>query len=37
MSRILTTQESLLNYAAWYATRYFPSLRKLREALMKKS
>ena len=37
MSRILTTKESLLNYAAWYAMRYFPSLRKLREALMKKS
>lgn len=37
MSRILTTEESLLNYAAWYAMRYFPSLRKLREALMKKS
>jgi len=37
MSRILTTKDSLLNYAAWYAMRYFPSLRKLREALMKKS
>lgn len=37
MPRILTTEESLLNYAAWYAMRYFPSLRKLREALMKKS
>lgn len=37
MSRILTTEESLMNYAAWYAMRYFPSLRKLREALMKKS
>lgn len=37
MSRILTTEESLMNYAAWYALRYFPSLRKLREALMKKS
>ena len=37
MPRILTTKESLLNYAAWYAMRYFPSLRKLREALMKKS
>ncbi len=37
MSRILTTEESLLNYAAWYAMRYFPSLQKLRESLMKKS
>ncbi|HBB27370.1 TPA: hypothetical protein DCZ36_02650 [Candidatus Gracilibacteria bacterium] len=37
MSRILTTKDSLLNYAAWYAMRYFPSFRKLREALMKKS
>lgn len=37
MSRILTTEESLMNYAAWYAMRYFPSLQKLREALMKKS
>lgn len=37
MPRILTTEESLLNYAAWYAMRYFPSFRKLREALMKKS
>lgn len=37
MSRILTTKESLLNYAAWYAMRYFPSLRKLQESLMKKS
>lgn len=37
MPRILTTEESLLNYAAWYAMRYFPSLQKLRESLMKKS
>ncbi|MDP2104044.1 MAG: RecX family transcriptional regulator [Candidatus Gracilibacteria bacterium] len=37
MSKILTTESSLLNYAAWYAMRYFPSLAKLREALMKKS
>lgn len=37
MPRILTTRESLLNYAAWYAMRYFPSLRKLRESLMEKS
>lgn len=37
MSRILTTQESLMNYAAWYAMRYLPSFQKLREALMKKS
>ncbi|EKD30375.1 MAG: hypothetical protein ACD_78C00073G0003 [uncultured bacterium (gcode 4)] len=37
MPKILTTESSLLNYAAWYAMRYFPSLAKLREALMKKS
>ena len=37
MPRILTTQESLMNYAAWYAMRYFPSLQRLREALIKKS
>lgn len=37
MSRILTTKESLMNYAAWYAMRYLPSFRKLQEALMKKS
>lgn len=37
MPRILTTEESLLNYAAWYAMRYFPSFQKLRESLMKKS
>ncbi len=37
MSRILTTKESLLNYAAWYAMRYLPSFRKLREVLMKKT
>ncbi|MDD2891697.1 MAG: RecX family transcriptional regulator [Candidatus Gracilibacteria bacterium] len=37
MSRILTTEETLLNYAAWYAMRYFPSLQKLRESLMRKS
>ncbi len=36
-SRILTTQESLMNYAAWYAMRYLPSIEKLRESLMKKS
>lgn len=37
MPRILTTKDALMNYAAWYAMRYFPSLRKLRESLMKKS
>lgn len=37
MSKILTTESALLNYAAWYAMRYFPSLAKLRESLMKKS
>lgn len=37
MRKILRTQESLMNYAGWYAMRYFPSLQKLREALMKKS
>jgi|GEM_PF-6524438 len=37
MSKILTTESVLLNYAAWYAMRYFPSLAKLRESLMKKS
>jgi len=36
-SKILTTESSLLNFAAWYAMRYFPSLAKLRTALMKKS
>ena len=37
MPRILTTKDALMNYAAWYAMRYFPSLRKLRESLQKKS
>lgn len=37
MPKILTTESALLNFAAWYAMRYFPSLAKLREALMKKS
>ncbi len=37
MGKILKTQESLMNYAGWYAMRYFSSLQKLREALMKKS
>ncbi|OIP54342.1 hypothetical protein AUK10_01045 [Candidatus Gracilibacteria bacterium CG2_30_37_12] len=37
MGKILGTQESLMNYAGWYAMRYFPSLQKLQEALMKKS
>lgn len=36
-SRILSTKEALLNYAAWYAMRYLPSRRKLHEALMKKT
>ena len=37
MSRTLTTKESLMNYAAWYAMRYLPSSNRLREALMKKT
>jgi hypothetical protein len=26
-----------MNFASWYALRFFPSLRKLEEALMKKT
>ncbi len=37
MPRILTKKEPLMNYAAWYAMRYLPSMRKLQEALLKKS
>lgn len=37
MPRILTKKEPLMNYAAWYAMRYLPSMQKLREALLKKS
>lgn len=37
MRRILTKKEPLMNYAAWYAMRYLPSMRKLQEALLKKS
>lgn len=37
MPKILKTEESLMNYAAWYAMRYMPSFRKLEEALQKKT
>ena len=37
MPRILSKKEPLMNYAAWYAMRYLPSMRKLQEALLKKS
>ncbi|MDD2917215.1 MAG: RecX family transcriptional regulator [Candidatus Gracilibacteria bacterium] len=37
MPRILTRKEPLMNYAAWYAMRYLPSMQKLRESLLKKS